>query len=224
LTLKAARMLAEADVVAHFAKAGNASNARRIVAQHLRPGVEELPLLYPVTTEVPTSTPAYRDAIRDFYDESAASVSRHLDQGRTVAVSARAIRCSMAPTCICMCALRHTIGSRSSPVSPAMSGCWSLAGAPIAQGDDVFVVLPATLPEAELERRLLDADAAVMMKLGRHLEKVRRVLARTGRLSRAIYVERGTTADSVMVPLEQKRDDAAPYFSVILVPGWEKRS
>jgi precorrin-2/cobalt-factor-2 C20-methyltransferase len=88
----------------------------------------------------------------------------------------------------------------------------------------VFVVLPATLPEAELERRLLDADAAVIMKLGRYLEKVRRVLARTGRLSRAIYVERGTTADSVTVLLEQKRDDVAPYFSVILVPAWEKRS
>ena len=79
LTLKAARMLAEADVVAHFAKAGNPSNARRIVAQHLRPGVEELPLLYPVTTEMPTSEPAYRDAIRGFYDASAAAVARHLD-------------------------------------------------------------------------------------------------------------------------------------------------
>jgi precorrin-2/cobalt-factor-2 C20-methyltransferase len=79
------------------------------------------------------------------------------------------------------------------------------------------------LSEAELERRLLDADAAVVMKLGRHLEKVRRVLGRTGRLSRAIYVERGTTAESLTVPLEQKRDDVAPYFSVVLVPGWDKQ-
>jgi precorrin-2/cobalt-factor-2 C20-methyltransferase len=109
------------------------------------------------------------------------------------------------------------------PGVTAMSGCWSLTGTPIAQGDDVFVVLPATLPEAELERRLLDADAAVVMKLGRHLEKVRRVLGRTGRLSRAIYVERGTTAESFTAPLEQKRDDIAPYFSVILVPGWNQR-
>jgi precorrin-2/cobalt-factor-2 C20-methyltransferase len=224
LTLKAARMLAEADVVAHFAKAGNASNARRIVAQHLRPGVEELPLLYPVTTEVPTSTPAYRDAIRDFYDESAASVSRHLDQGRAVAVLSEGDPLFYGSYMHLHVRLGPHYRVEVVPGVTAMSGCWSLAGAPIAQGDDVFVVLPATLPEAELERRLLDADAAVMMKLGRHLEKVRRVLARTGRLSRAIYVERGTTADSVMVPLEQKRDDAAPYFSVILVPGWEKRS
>ena len=94
----------------------------------------------------------------------------------------------------------------------------------MAQGDDVFMVLPATLPEPELERRFADADAAVVMKLGRHLGKVRRALGRTGRLARAVYVERGTTADAVTMPLEQKRDDTAPYFSVILVPGWEKRS
>ena len=224
LTLKAARMLAEADVVAHFAKAGNASNARRTVAQHLRPGVEELPLLYPVTTEVPTSEPAYRDAIRGFYDASAAAVAGHLDQGLTVAVISEGDPLFYGSYMHLHVRLAPRYRTEVVPGITAMSGCWSLAGAPIAQGDDVFAVLPATLPEAELERRLLDADAAVLMKLGRHLEKVRRVLARTGRLSRAVYVERGTTADSVTMRLEQKPDNAAPYFSMVLVPGWEKRS
>jgi precorrin-2/cobalt-factor-2 C20-methyltransferase len=224
LTLKAARTLGEADVVAHFAKAGNASNARRIVAQHLHPGVEELPLLYPVTTEMPSSTPAYRDTIRSFYDDSAAAVARHLDQGLTVAVLSEGDPLFYGSYMHLHVRLAPRYQTDVVPGITAMSGCWSLSGAPIAQGDDVFVVLPATLPEAELERRLLDADAAVLMKLGRHLEKVRRVLARTGRLSRAIYVERGTTADSINMPLEQKRNDVAPYFSVILVPGWEKRS
>jgi precorrin-2/cobalt-factor-2 C20-methyltransferase len=223
LTLKAARALAEADVVAHFAKAGRASNARRIVAQHLRPGVEELPLLYPVTTEMPTREAGYRDAIRDFYDASAKSVAHHLDRGHTVAVLSEGDPLFYGSYMHLHVRLAPRYRAEVVPGISAMSGCWSLAGAPIAQGDDVFVVLPATLPEAELERRLLDADAAVVMKLGRHLEKVRRVLERTGRLSRAIYVERGTTADSVTMPLEAKRDDVAPYFSVILVPGWETR-
>jgi precorrin-2/cobalt-factor-2 C20-methyltransferase len=223
LTLKAARVLADAHVVAHFAKAGNASNARRIVAQHLRPGVQELPLLYPMTTELPTSAVAYRDAIGDFYDESAASVARHLDQGQMVAVLSEGDPLFYGSYMHLHVRLAPRYRVEVVPGIAAMSGCWSLAGAPIAQGDDVFVVLPATLPEAELERRLLDADAAVVMKLGRHLEKVRRVLGRTGRLSRAIYVERGTTAESVSVPLDEKRDDVAPYFSVILVPGWKER-
>jgi precorrin-2/cobalt-factor-2 C20-methyltransferase len=105
-----------------------------------------------------------------------------------------------------------------------MSGCWSAVGAPIAQGDDVFTVLPGTLPEDELQRRLGDADAAVIMKLGRNLPKVRRALARSGHLARAMYVERGTMRDAVVMPLADKADDCAPYFAVVLVPGWEGRS
>jgi precorrin-2/cobalt-factor-2 C20-methyltransferase len=84
-------------------------------------------------------------------------------------------------------------------------------------------VLPATLPEAELERRLAEADAAVVMKVGRHLLKLRRALERSGRLARAIYVERGTMAAEKMIPLSAKTDDEAPYFAVVLVPGWEER-
>ena len=79
------------------------------------------------------------------------------------------------------------------------------------------------MPEAELERRLADTDAAVVMKLGRNLPKVRRALDRSGRLARAIYVERGTMADAVTMPLAAKTDDEAPYFAVVLVPGWEER-
>ena len=86
LTLKAVRALAAADVVAHFAKDGRNGNARATVAGFLRPGVEELALRYPVTTEVPRHEAAYCAAIEGFYARSAASVEAHLAAGRTVAV------------------------------------------------------------------------------------------------------------------------------------------
>jgi precorrin-2/cobalt-factor-2 C20-methyltransferase len=224
VTFKAVRVLAEADVVAHFAKAGHPSNARKIVDGHLRAGVEELPLLYPVTTEMPKHAACYREAIADFYAVCTASVARHLEAGRTVAVISEGDPLFYGSYMHLHVRLAERYRTEIVPGISAMSGCWSLVGTPVAQGDDVFVVLPATLPEAELERRFADADAAVVMKLGRHLEKLRRVLTRSGRLSRAIYVERGTTADALAMPLQQKRGDAAPYFSMILVPGWERRS
>ena len=84
--------------------------------------------------------------------------------------------------------------------------------------------LKATSHAPELEPvRLTVADAAVVMKVGRHLPKLRRALEVSGRLPRAIYVERGTMADAVMIPLAAKTDDDAPYFAVVLVPGWEER-
>ena len=223
VTLNAITALNEADVVAHFAKAGNASNARTIAACHFKAGVEELPLLYPVTTEIPKADAAYRDAIRTFYDGAARAIASRLDQGRIVAVIAEGDPLFYG-------SYMH-LHVRLSPRYPTeivagvtgMSGCWSAIGTPIAQGDDVFTVLPATLPEYELERRLADTDAAVVMKIGRHLAKVRRALDRAGRLDRAIYVERGTMTNAAMMPLVDKLDTFAPYFAMVLVPGWEGR-
>ena len=223
LTLKAMRALGAADVIAHFAKTGCIGHSRAIVAPHLRTGVAELPLYYPVTTELPKDCEDYREALRDFYDGAAAVIAEHLEAGRIVAVI-----CEGDP--LFYGSYMH-LHARLSPRFAAeivagvtgMSGCWSAAGMPMAQGDDVFTVLPATLPETELTRRLAEADAAVVMKVGRHLPKLRRALASSGRLPRAIYVERGTMADEKMIPLSAKLDDEAPYFAVVLVPGWERR-
>src|SRR5262249_54150144 len=152
---------------------------RAVVAAQLRPDVESLPLLYPVTQEIAKDTPAYQSAIKQFFDASAAAIAKHLDAGRTVAVV-----CEGDPLFYGSYMHLHV---RLSPRYPTevvagvtgMSGCWSSVGAPIAQGDDVLSVLPGTLPEDELERRLADADAAVIMKLGHNLPKVRRALERS---------------------------------------------
>jgi precorrin-2/cobalt-factor-2 C20-methyltransferase len=224
ITLKALRALKEADVVAHFAKAGRASNARAIVAQHLAPGTVELPLLYPVTTEIPKHEPAYCRAIDRFYDESAAAIAGHLDRGRCVAVVCEGDPLFYGSYMHLQVRLAARYPTDVIAGVTGMSGSWSAAGTPIAQGDDVLAVLPGTLAETELERRFADADAVVIMKLGRNLPKVRRALARAGRLERAIYVERGTMANAVTLPLADKADDDAPYFAIVLVPGWERPS
>ena len=223
MTLKAMRRLGEADVLAHFAKAGNASHSRAIVAQHLRPGVLELPLYYPVTTELPSCSAGYRDAIRDFYDGAAAEIAAHLETERVVAVICEGDPLFYGSYMHLHARLAPRFATEIVAGVTGMSGCWSAAGMPMVQGNDVFTVLPATLPEAELVRRLGDADAVVMMKVGRHLPKLRRALTTSGRLDRAIYVERGTMTDAKMIPLAAKPDDEAPYFAIVLVPGWEKR-
>jgi precorrin-2/cobalt-factor-2 C20-methyltransferase len=224
VTLNAIAALNAADVVAHFAKDGNASNARTIAAAHLKPGVEELPLLYPVTTEIPKQDAAYRDAIRRFYDRAAEAIAARLDGGRVVAVIAEGDPLFYGSYMHLHVRLSSRYPTEVIAGVTGMSGCWSAVGAPIAQGDDVFTVLPATLPEFELERRLADTDAAIVMKIGRHLAKVRRALDRAGRLDRAIYVERGTMANAAMMPLVDKLDTIAPYFAIVLVPGWEGRA
>jgi precorrin-2/cobalt-factor-2 C20-methyltransferase len=223
LTLNAITALNEADAIAHFAKGGKASNARTIATKHFRPGVEELSLLYPVTTEIPKEDAAYRETLRAFYDGAAAQIAAHLDRGRTVAVIAEGDPLFYGSYMHLHVRLAPRYSTEVIAGVTGMSGCWSAIGEPIAQGDDVFTVLPGTLPEYELERRLADADAAVVMKIGRHLAKVRCALDRAGRLERAIYVERGTMTNAAVMPLVDKPDTYAPYFAIVLVPGWEAR-
>jgi precorrin-2/cobalt-factor-2 C20-methyltransferase len=223
LTLNAIAALNEAGVIAHFAKAGNASNARAIASRHFKAGVEELSLLYPVTTEIPKEDAAYRETLRAFYDSAAAQIAAHLDQDHTVAVIAEGDPLFYGSYMHLHVRLAPRYPTEVVAGVTGMSGCWSAIGEPIAQGEDVFTVLPGTLPEYELERRLADADAAVVMKIGRHLAKVRRALDRAGRLERAIYVERGTMTNAAIMPLIDKLDTYAPYFAIVLVPGWGAR-
>lgn len=223
LTLKAIRALGAADVVAHFAKRGNDGNARRTVAGHVRPDVIDLPLLYPVTTEIPKEHGDYKEAIGRFYEESARTVEDHLAAGRTVAVLSEGDPLFYGSYMHLHVRLANRFPTQVIPGVTAMSGCWSQAGMPIVQGDDVLTVLPGTMAETELARRLADTQAAVIMKVGRNLPKIRRALDEAGRLDHAFYVERGTMENTCSVRLAEKPDDAAPYFSIVLVPGWQGR-
>ena len=224
LTLKAVRLISSAPVVAHFAKAGNDGHARRTVAAHLRSGAIELPLLYPVTTELPRHSPAYQAQIACFYDISAARVAAHLDAGRDVVILSEGDPLFYGSYMHLHVRLAHRYPTEVVPGVTGMAGCWSGSGVPIAQGDDVLSIVPGTLSEEALAERFSSAEAVVVMKVGRNLPKIRRALERAGRLDRALYVERATMPEALTMRLPERGDERAPYFSIVLVPGWEGRS
>ncbi|PKA43397.1 precorrin-2 C(20)-methyltransferase [Rhizobium sullae] len=221
LTIKAIKAIEAADVIAYFAKQGRAGNGRAVVQHLIGPETELLPLYYPVTTEIEKSEALYQSQITAFYDSSAAVVAACLDAGKTVAVLSEGDPMFYGSYMHLHVRLADRYPVEVIPGISAMSGCWSLAGMPIVQGDDVLSVLPGTMTEAELTRRLGDTQAAVIMKVGRNLAKIRRALEAAGRLGEAVYVERGTMANSAMLKLAERPDGDAPYFSLVLVPGWE---
>ena len=222
LTLKAVRAIEGADVVAYFAKQGNSSNARAIVADLLVNKVEEQ-LGYPVTTEIDRRHDDYKAATSGFYTEAAARIAAHLDAGRSVAVLSEGDPLFYGSYMHIHVRLAPLYTTEVIPGITAMSGCWSAAGLPLVQGDDILSVLPGTLDEVDLRTRLDGTDGAVIMKVGRNLPKIRRALELAGRLDTAVYVERGTMANGLHMRLIDKPDDVAPYFALVLVPGWSTR-
>jgi len=109
------------------------------------------------------------------------------------------------------------------PGVTGMSGCWTRANLPITWGNDTLAVLPGTLDEGRLVERLRLTDAAVIMKVGRNLGKVRRAVEAAGLLSRAVYVERGTMQDERIVPLADCCQPTGAYFGMVLIPGEGRR-
>jgi len=223
MTLRAAGLIRSVDTLSYFAKAGNESNSRKVAAPLIAPGRKELPLYYPVTTELPVAHPGYKSQIRGFYEDAAASIAERLQAGESVGLLAEGDPFFYGSFMHIWRRLAADFPLEVVPGVTGFSGCSARAGAPLTWGDDILTVLPGTLDEAALTRRLQETDAAVIMKVGRNLAKVRRAISAANLIDRAIYVERGAMAGERIAPLAEVQDDAAPYFSMILIPGQGRR-
>ena len=209
ITLKAARILAAVPVIAYPAPEDGDSLARAIAAPHLPGGQREIVVRTPMVAE--------RFPAQEVYDRAAAEISGELEAGRDVAVLCEGDPFFYGSFMYLFGRLSGRFRVEVVPGVSSLTACAAAAGAPLAARDDVLTVIPATLPEAELTRRLERADAAALIKVGRHLGKAKRALAALGLLDDARYVERATMAEQRSLLLRDVAEDAAPYFSMILV-------
>ena len=209
ITVKALRRLAAADVVAYPASQDGISLARSIVADHLEDDRPQLAIRLPFCVD---PAPA-----RAAYDRAADDIAGHLTAGRDVAVLCEGdplLYGSFIPLCD---RLAEAFPIEVVPGITSVTACAAAGLLPLAERNDVLTVLPAPLPEAALAERLAAGDAAAIVKLGRHLGKVRTVLDRLGLGARAHYVEHATRADQRSLPLREVAGDSAPYFAMVLV-------
>ncbi len=223
MTLRAVGLVRSVDVLAYFAKRGREGNARKIVSALLDGSNRELKFEYPLTDEIPSADPRYRDAIADFYATTAQALTDELKRGASVGLLAEGDPFFYGSFMHMWRRLDSAVPIEIVPGVTGMSGCWTRANAPITWGDDVLTIMPGTLDEASLTDRLARSDAAVIMKVGRNLAKVRRAVEAAGLLKRAIYVERGTMTEERIVPLCQCEDATGPYFAMVLIPGEGRR-
>ena len=225
VTVRAQHWLAQARQVAYFRKRGHPGRARRIAQAWLETQVVEHAMEYPVTTELPFDSPAYIKMLGRFYDEWVERLEALAEQDDVV------VLCEGDPFFYgSFMHLYERLRHRGrAPVEvvpglPGMVGCWWACGQPMTWGDDVLTVLMGTLPEDDLVRHMRQADALVVMKLGRHLGRVRRALQRAGLLARAWLVQEGTLQGQQVQPLMDVDEQAAcPDFALVLVPGQGRR-
>ena len=219
ITRKAERLIGAASVVAFHAGVRKASHARRIAAHLIPADATEEELRYPVTTGTTDHPGGYVGALADFYDECEARLAAHLEAGRDVVLLAEGDPLFYGSSMYLLDRFRERFDTSVVPGVPAFTAATATIPAPLVRQNDVLTVLPGTLPEAELARRLADTDGAVIMKLGRTFPAVRSALEQAGRLEGAWYVERASQPEERWLPVADVDPATVPYFSLIVVPG-----
>ncbi|MFI7546668.1 precorrin-2 C(20)-methyltransferase [Actinoplanes sp. NPDC049599] len=219
VTVKAARLISAAGVIAYHAARHGRSNARAIAEPYLREGQIEEPLIYPVTTGTTDHPGGYQGAIDEFYTQSAERLAAHLDAGRDVVVLAEGDPFFYGSYMHMHKRLADRYETQVVPGVTSVSAASAVLGRPLMERDEILTVLPGTLPPAELAARLATTDSAAIMKLGRTFTGVREALAQAGRLDDAWYVERATTDRERHGRLADIDPDTVPYFSLALLPS-----
>lgn len=211
ITVKALRLLRSAAVVAYPISDKNQQGlARSIVQEYIKPEQIEVPLYFPLKLEL-SSQP--------YYDKAAQIIAEYLKSGRDVAVLCEGDPFFYGTFMYIYNRLADKFPTEVvSGVSSTMASAAAL-GVPLTYRNDVYMVVSAILPAEVLKAKLAVADAAVIIKLGRHFEKVVGVLKELGLYERAKYIEKATMPHQRIVEIERVNPSEVPYFSTIIVPS-----
>ena len=207
MTLKAYRLISGAEVVAYPALEDGDSFARAIAADVIPSDAEEVTIHIPMTVE--------RGPAQAAYDQGAADIAAHLDAGRDVVVLCEGDPFFYGSFMYLFARLAGKYDTEVVPGVTSVTTCAAVAGRPLTARNEVLTIIPGPLDEAAMQDRIAAAEAVVIMKVGRHLPKIRRVLAALN-LSDAVYVERASLPNQKIMPLNDV-PETAPYFSMILV-------
>ncbi len=207
LTLKAARILKEADVIAVPDKGSGEKTALNIVKDF----VEGKPIL-------PCPSPMIRDteALDRAHEAIADSICAVLEQGKTVAYITLGDPSIYSTYCYVQTKVRAR-GYEAVMVPGVPSFCAAAArlGTPLCEGSQRLMIVPASHRDVS---DCLGQDAnLVFMKAGREIDALKRTLQENGLLDRAGMVENCTMAEERVYPRFADAPDGSGYFSVVLV-------
>lgn len=209
ITLKAYRLLRACPVVAYPAPEVGDSLARSIVAEHL-PGTQtEVAIRMPLVVE--------RFPAQAVYDKAAIDLAAHLAAGRDVAVLCEGDPFLYGSFMYLFGRMAERFPCQVVPGVSSLTACAASLGTALAARNDILTILPGPLPEDTLRAALQATDAAAILKVGRHLPKLKALLADLGLLGDARYIERATMTAQRILPLAEVPDGPAPYFSTILM-------
>ncbi len=222
MSVKSDRLIRGAKQIAYFRKIGKMGQARRIVNDMLQANVNEYPMEYPYTTDIPYESNEYKTALVSFYNhwcEKLIELSKEDD----VIVLCEGDPFFYGSYMHLYERLKGRVEQEVIPATLGMTGCWHATGKPMTWGDDVLSVLMGTLSEDDLIAHISRSDAIAIMKTGANLPKIARALQACGRFEDAWLVEYGTMPKEKITKLSDADLKSCPYFATLIMHGNGRR-
>ena len=104
-----------------------------------------------------------------------------------------------------------------------MTAAWNATKIPITWGDDVLTVVMGTMDEKKIVKSIKYSDAIIFMKIGRHFEKILRIIKKFALLESAFLVEYASMPNEKVTKLIDFKSINVPYFSIIIIHGKGRR-
>ncbi|MGC1508566.1 precorrin-2 C(20)-methyltransferase [Ketobacter sp. MCCC 1A13808] len=218
ITLKAARLIGEADVISYICNEAGQSQAKNIASavlgnpQRLQ---DEIPIFMPMSED--------RSIANGIYDQSAVKIQAALDRNRKVV-----FLCEGDPLFFGSFGylLERLKAANACLVVPGISSVQAASSAlqlPLTVLTESFAVVSGRHSETEIVRTLQQHDSVVIMKAGRARQKILQALARADRTADARYLEYiGRPEQVIREDIEQLRQEPGPYFSLFVVTRSER--
>ena len=208
ITLKAYNLLQSVPVIAYPAPAVGDSLARQIAAPHIPNGRREIMIRVSM---------APKDALdRSAYDRAAVEIGDILRAGQDVAVICEGDPFFYGSFMYLFSRLSEKYKCEIVPGVTSVTACAASIATPLTARNEVLTIIPGPIDEDLLEQRIAGSEAIAIMKVGRHLAKICRVLEKLDLIKYAKYIERATLPNELVLPLSAA-PKKAPYFSMILV-------
>ena len=208
MTLKAHRLIASAKVIAYPAPDSGDSFARSIAASAIREDATEIPMVVPMRVE--------RFPAQDVYAKAAETIAAHLIAGEDVTVLCEGDPFFYGSFMYLFARLADRFPTEIIPGVSSLGACSAALRRPLTARNDVLTVLPGPLPDEEMRAKIDAAEAIAIMKVGRHLPRLRALLDTMGLTDSAGYIERASLTEQTVLPLADA-PESAPYFSMILI-------
>lgn len=208
LTLRAHRLIRNAQVLAYPTLAGQDSFARSIAAPYIPDGIEEIAI------DVPMSQA--REPAQKAYDLAAQRFDAHLCAGRDVVALCEGDPMFYGSFMYIAARLQPKFKVVVIPGVTSLTACAASLVHPLCAREQALTVLPATLSGDELHKRIKQSENIAIMKVGRHLDKIKSVLADLNLLEQAQFVAHASLSQQKICPLATLEGNA-PYFSIVLL-------